>query len=137
MKTYRKIFAALFAAVFLTAAAFAADASPAGTWKWTQPGRNGGEGFAQTLKLEVKDGQLSGTMVGRETPRGQIPDVAISDASYRDGMVKFTVTREFGDRKFTQNYEGKLDGDSITGSVSMTGRDGEPIKRDWSAARVK
>lgn len=136
MNSYRKFFAALCAALFITAVAFAADASPAGTWKWTTPGRNGGQGFEQTLKLDVKDGQLTGTMVGRETPNFTIPDTAISEASFKDGVVKFTVSREFNDRKFTQNYEGKLDGDTIKGSVTME-RNGEPIKRDWTATRAK
>lgn len=134
MKSYRKYLAAFFAAA-LTLTAFAAGASPAGSWKWTSPGRNG-NGFPQTLKLELKGDQLTGTLLGFDTPRGHVPDVAISDASYTDGVVKFTITREFGERKFVQHFEGKVDGDTLKGSISMTGRDGEERTRDWSATRA-
>ena len=46
-----KLFAAVFAAFCMTVAAIAAEASPTGTWKWTVQGRQGGQGFDQTLKL--------------------------------------------------------------------------------------
>jgi hypothetical protein len=137
MKLTGKLFAAPLAALVLTVSAFAADASPAGTWKWTQPGRNGGPGREQTLKLEVNDGKLTGTLLGGQTPMGEIPDVAISDASFKDGEVKFTVAREFNGRSFTSKYDGKLDGDTIKGSVESTGRNGEPRKNDWTATRSK
>lgn len=134
MKSYRNYLAAFFAALVITASAFAAGASPAGTWKWSGPGRNG-HGFTQTLKLQLQGDQLTGTLLGFDTPRGHVPDAAIGDASYKDGVVKFTITREFGDRKFVQHFEGKLDGDTLKGSVSMTGRDGEERTHDWSATR--
>jgi hypothetical protein len=137
MNSYRKLFAAMFAALFVTAVAFAADASPAGTWKWTQPGRNGGPGFEQTLKLELKDGQLTGTSVGFHGPMGDIPDAAISDASFKDGEIKFNVTREFNGRTMTSKYDGKLDGDTIKGTIERAGRDGEVRKNDWVATRSK
>ncbi len=120
------------------AAVAATDSSPAGTWKWTQQGRNGGQGFEQTLKLAYQDGKLTGTMVGMQGPQGQIPDVAITDASFKDGTVTFSVTREFNGNKIVSKYEGKLDGDSIKGSSERPGRDGgAPQKRDWIAARAK
>lgn len=137
MKSYRKFFAAALAALFLSLTAFAADASPAGTWKWSRPGRNGGPSMEQTLKLELKDGQLSGTLLGADTPNGKIPDVAIADASFKDGVVKFSVTREFNGNKRTSKYEGKLDGDTIKGSSESPGRDGEVRKQDWTATRAK
>src|SRR4051812_13767821 len=64
MKSYRKFIAAILAVCFVTAAAFAADASPAGTWKFTQPGRGGNPGTERTLKLDLKDGQLTGMLMG-------------------------------------------------------------------------
>lgn len=139
MKSYRKILAAFFAALFLAVSAFAADANPTGTWKWTQQGRPGGQGIEQTLKLELKDGKLTGTMVGMQGPQGQMPDVAISDASFKDGVVKFSVTRTLNDRTFTTKYEGKIEGDSINGSTERPGRgEGQaPQKRDWTATRSK
>lgn len=137
MKT-PKFLAAVLAAVCLNLAAFAAEASPAGTWKWTVQGRPGGQGFEQTLKLDYQDGKLTGTLLGSQNQRFEVPDTAISDASFADGKVKFAVTREFGDRSFTVKYEGKLEGDTITGTYERPGmRGGEPQTREWKATRQK
>jgi hypothetical protein len=137
MKSSLKLLAALGTACLLTVAAFAADVSPTGTWKWTAPGRNGGPGFDVTLKLDLKDGALTGTMVGMQGPQGAIPDVAIGDASFKDGVVAFSVTREFNGNKRTTKYEGKLDGDTIKGSSERTNREGALQKTDWVATRAK
>jgi hypothetical protein len=137
MKTLRYLVAAV-AAVFVTASTFAAQADPSGTWKWTQQGRNGGPGFDQTLKLDFKEGKLTGTLVGGQSPRGQMPDAEIADASFKDDAVAFTVTREFNGNKMVIKYQGKLEGDTIKGSTERPGRDGgEAQKRDWTATREK
>lgn len=135
MKTLRSVLAATVA-VILTSVAFAADASPAGTWKWSLPGRNG-QSMDSSAKLEYKDGHLTGSLLPASTPIGELPEVAISDASFDKGVVKFTVTREFNGRTFTSKYEGKLEGDSIKGEVERPGRDGEVRKNEWNASRVK
>jgi hypothetical protein len=135
MKSFCKIIATFVAVCFATAAAFAAD--PSGTWKWSQPGRNGAAGFEVTLKLAVKDGALSGTLLGADTPNGKIPDVAIGDASVKDDTVAFSVTREMNGNKRTSKYEGKLEGDTIKGSVERPNRDGAVQKSDWTATRAK
>lgn len=134
MKSLRTLLAAA-AALVITAAVFAGD--PTGTWKWTQQGRQGGQAIEQTLKLELKGGQLSGTLLGAQTPMGQIPDAAIGDASFKDDAVAFNVTREFNGNKVVIKYTGKLDGDTITGSTERPGRDGNVMKRDWTATRAK
>lgn len=134
MKSLRTLLAAA-AALVITAAVFAGD--PTGTWKWTQQGRQGGQTIEQTLKLELKGGQLSGTLLGAQTPMGQIPDAAIGDASFKDDAVAFNVTREFNGNKVVIKYTGKLDGDTITGSTERPGRDGNVMKRDWTATRAK
>jgi len=138
MKSSLKLLTAFCAACLLSVAAFAAEASPVGTWKWNQPGRDGGPGFDQTLKLDFKDGLLTGTLLGGPGPGGgQMPDVAIADASFKDGAVAFTVTREFNGNKRTTKYAGKLEGDTLTGSTERTGRDGTLQKREWVATRAK
>ena len=117
--------------------AFAADANPSGTWKYTQQGRGGGPGMERTLKLDFKDGKLTGTLMGAQGPQGQMPDIAIADGSFKDGMVSFTVTIEFNGNKRTTKYTAKLEGDKLTGSTEAPGRGGgEPVKRDWSATRA-
>src|SRR3954462_7046238 len=104
MKSPFKLFAALFAALCVTVAAFAAEASPAGTWKWTVQPRQGGQGFEQTLKLDYKNGKGTGTMMGMQGGQYSVPDKEITDASLKDGVLKFSVTREFNGNKFTTKY---------------------------------
>ena len=128
MKSFRMITAA-FAAVCLTSVlAFAGD--PTGTWKWTVPGRDG-QPREVTLKLELKDGQLTGNMSGF---RGETP---LSDASFKDDQIAFSVVREFNGNKLETKYQGKLDGDTLKGSSEGPGRDGQVTKQEWTAPRAK
>ena len=137
MKSPFKLLAACVAAFCVTLAAFAAEASPAGTWKWTVQGRQGGQGFEQTLKLDYKDGKLTGTVLGAQRGNFNIPDTEISNASFKDGTIKFAVEREFNGNKFVSKYEGKLEGDTITGKSETPGRDGQSMSREWVAKRQK
>lgn len=138
MNTSRRIFAAFIAVCFTAVAAFAADASPDGTWKWTQPGRNGGEGFERSVVFAMKDGKLTGTLKGFSTGQFEVPDMAIEDGAFKDGTISFSVSREFNGNKFTTKYTGKLEGDKITGSSESPGRGGgAPRKAEWVATRSK
>jgi hypothetical protein len=139
MKSLRRNFAAFAAVCLLSAAAFAAD--PTGTWKWTQQGRGGGGGGGgapreSTLTLAMKDGKLTGKLT---TPgRGGDPmSTEISDASVKGDDISFSIEREFNGNKFVSKYTGKLEGDSIKGSIEAPGRDGAVAKRDWTATRAK
>lgn len=134
MKSYRTLLAALIAACFFTVAAFAAEVTPAGTWKWTQQGR--GNPMERTLKLDYKDGKLTGTVLGMQMGNFNIPDTAISDGSFKDGTVSFNVVNEFNGQKRTSKYEGKLEGDTIKGSIEREGRNGVQ-KQEWTATRSK
>jgi hypothetical protein len=120
---------AAFAAVCFTAAAFAAD--PSGTWTWSMQGRSG-QTRTVTATFALKDGNLTGSVSSR---RG---DTAIGNASCRDGAISFTVEREFNGNKIVTQYSGKLDGDTIKGTIEIPGSDGgEARKVDWSATRSK
>jgi len=128
--------AVVVAVCVFSVAAFAAEASPAGTWKWTVQGRQG-NGFEQTLTLDFKDGQLTGTMMGLHGSQFSLPDTPINDASFTGGTIKFSVTREFRGSKVTTRYEGKLEGDTIKGtSVRPAPGGGEPVTLEWNAKRV-
>jgi len=137
MKSSSKFLAAFIAVCFTAAAAFAADASPAGTWKWTPPGRGGNPGVERTLVLDLKAGALTGTLKGASMGQMEVPDTAIADASFKDGTVSFTVTMDMGGNKMVTKYTAKLEGDKLTGSTERPGRDGAPQKRDWVATRAK
>lgn len=126
------------AACFMAAGALAADASPAGTWKWTQPGRGGGPGVERTLTLEYKGGALTGILKGAKMGEFEIPDTAISNGSLKDGGVSFSIEMEFNGNKFVSKYQGKLAGDTITGEIERPGRDGGPARKtEWTAKRAK
>ena len=86
MKPYRQLIAAALAAILIAASAFAAEVSPNGIWKWMVQARPGGQGFEQTLKLELKDGKLTGIFLGVKGGQFQVPDTPISEASFaKDG----------------------------------------------------
>jgi hypothetical protein len=112
----------------LAGIAAAADANPTGTWKWSVT-RNE-KTRESTLKLKLEGDKLTGTISGRNQ------DTAIENASFKDGTVSFTVTREFNDQKFTTKYSGKLDGDVIKGTQE-TERNGKTNSSAWEAKRVK
>jgi hypothetical protein len=127
MKSLRSLITAVLAVSVFTVAALAADLS--GNWKWTAQGRNGP--MEATAKFLLKDGALTGTVSGR------MGDTAIGDASFKDGTVAFTVTREFNGNTFVIKYAGKFEGDTITGTIERPGRDGgDPTKTEWKATRV-
>jgi len=128
-RNFLRLLSTGFAAVcLLSAAAFAGD--PTGTWSWTMPGRDGGPGRTATITLVYKDGALTGSLSGR---RGATP---ISDASFKGDAVAFSVTREFRGNSFTLKFSGKLEGDTITGTIQRPDPDGgDPITTDWKATR--
>jgi hypothetical protein len=134
MNSHRKWIGALITACVLSVSVFAAESSPAGVWKWTVQGRQG-QGFDQTVKLDYKDGKLTGIMPGRDAGRFSVPDTPISEASFKDGQIKFAVTRELNGQKFTTTYEGKVVGDTITGTFERGSNAKGPSKSEWIAKR--
>ena len=106
-------------------------ADPSGIWKWSITTPNG-DNFAVSLKLEFKNGQLTGVYTGR---LGEAP---ISDASFRDGAIAFSVVREFDGNKFVIKYQGRLEGDALKGIIEIPGfGGGDPLKVDWNASRAR
>jgi hypothetical protein len=138
MKALRLSLAALAAVSLMTVSALAAEASPTGTWKFSTQGRQGGQAIERTVMLEEKGGKVTGTMKGFEAGQFNIPDTAIGDGTFKDGVVSFTVTTEFNGNKRVSKYEGKLAGDTITGTTERPGRDGGAAqKSEWVAKRSK
>ena len=125
MKPFR-LFSAFFTASLLAAAAFAAD--PTGTWHWTTHSPNGD--IDTTLKLESKAGQLTGAY------SNQFGDASISNASLKGDAIAFEVAREFNGNPFVLKYRGKLEGDTINGTIEAPTPDGgDPMKLEWHAKR--
>jgi len=130
MKTPRSFLAALAATVLFAGSALAADIS--GSWKWPMQGRGGNTTEAVGIFL-LKDGVLSGTVTGR---MGEAP---IGDASFKEGAISFTVTREVNGEKIVMKYDGKLEGDTITGKLERPGfnEHDSAVIFEWKATRVK
>jgi hypothetical protein len=126
----RQFLAFSLAIAGLAGLAQAADKpDPTGTWKWSVTFND--QTRDMTLKLKLDGEKLTGTMVGRNNN-----ETAIEDATFKDGDVAFSVTRERNGQKNTTKYKGKLEGDTIKGkSESM--RDGQAQSRDWNAKREK
>ena len=105
-------------------------ADPTGTWKWSFQRQNGDK-IENTLKLKMKDGKLTGHLIG-----GNNQEVEIKQGKFKNGEVSFQITREFGGQEVIIKYKGKLEKDTIKGKTEFE-RDGEKRERDWEAKRVK
>ena len=101
-----------------------------GTWKWTVQGQNN-QSFEQTMKLKMEGDKVTGVILGRNNT-----ETKIEDATFKDGVLGFSVTRERNGNKFTSKYSGKVDGDTIKGKIESE-RNGQTNSRDWEAKREK
>jgi carbon monoxide dehydrogenase subunit G len=126
MKTLR-LLSSLFAFAVLAAGALAAD--PSGVWKWTVHTPNGD--IDTTLKLELKAGKLAGAY------SNQFGDANISHASLKGDVIAFDVLRNINGDDYLVKYHGRIQGDTIKGTIEAPGHDGgEGVKLDWDAKRV-
>jgi hypothetical protein len=107
--SFARLFAKLALSTLLLAASTpllqAADAS--GTWSWTTPGRDGGEGRKSTLKLKVDGEKVTGTISSPGRQGGQARETEITDGKIKGDEISFTVVREFGGNKMTLKHQGK------------------------------
>ena len=128
---------ALFIGLSNTTVAKAADASSvAGKWKSTTT-VNGNE-RTTTFTFKVDGDKITGTVSGGGRGGAAATETDISEATFKDGTLSFEVTRERNGNKFTTKYSGKLDGDTIKGTIERPGRNGgDPVKTDWEAKRDK
>lgn len=125
MKTLPLLFS--FLALGVATAALAAD--PTGAWQWTT--HSAGGDIETALKLEWHDGKLAGAY------SNQFGATAISNASFQGEVIEFDVVRNLGGQKYVVKYHGKLDGDTIKGTIAAPGHDGgEPVTIEWNAARA-
>jgi hypothetical protein len=128
----RRLFVtALVVAVASAAVPVRADdkPDPTGTWKW-MTGREGRQREV-AIKLKLEGDKLTGTIGGANGK-----DQAIEDATWKDGEISFSVTRERNGTKNTAKYTGKVSGDSIKGKIE-TERNGKPRSQTWEAKRSK
>ena len=125
MKTIH--FISLIFAIGVAVAAFAAD--PAGVWHWSTNSPTGE--IPTTLQLEFKNGKIAGAYAN------QFGRTAISNASLQDDVIRFDVVRDLGGTKYVVKYRGKIEGDTIKGTIEAPAHDGgEALKLDWNAKRA-
>lgn len=102
---------------------FAADID--GKWTGQVEGRNGPQ--TQTLMLKASGNTLTGTIEG-----GRGGSVEISNGTIDGDKVAFTVVREFGDRKMTQEYKGTISGGEL--KLTMSGGRRGPVDITYKKA---
>jgi hypothetical protein len=95
---------------------FAADID--GKWTGQTQGRNGPQ--TQTLTLKADGNTLKGTIEG-----GRGGPVEITNGTVDGNTVSFTVVRQFGDNKITQEYKGTVSGGEL--KLTMSGGRNGPV----------
>lgn len=122
---HSKTFVTVLAMLVLgTVAAWAADAT--GTWKSTMETPRGT--MERTFVLKQDGDKLTGKIVTQQGER------EIKDGKVKGDSIEFSIEqpgRDGGPAR-TTTYKGKLDGDTIKGSVGMGERN-----MDWTATRQK
>ena len=101
---------------------------PTGTWKIKS--KLGKKDVEQTLTIENKDGKVTGTITAGKM------ETKIEDGTFKDGELKFTVTREIKDNKVTTKFAGKITGDAIKGT-STTDFNGKEFKSEFEGTKEK
>lgn len=108
----------------------AADADPLGAWNLTVMLPDGGA-LNMILKLEKKDGELSGLLSAEDGS-----ETEISDADFKNGELTFKLVRDFGGQELKSTFTGKVDQDEFNGTVDYElGGDGGTL--DVTGTREK
>jgi hypothetical protein len=125
---FRYLLGATLLLVVAVQAQAAVDAT--GKWSWTLKPQNGTE-IVMWLDLQQDGEKLTGTIT-----RGGITN-PISEGKIKDNDLSFVVVREIGDNQTRMHYQGKLDGDTIKGNITLKLANGEDAMIDWTATRDK
>jgi hypothetical protein len=109
----------------------------AGRWSWTTPGRGGNTSSTVTLSLYYRGSELAGSVSASGQPAGPGTDPSLSELSFKDRRVTFSLTRILQGYRIVNKFSGLLDGDFLRGTVDAQGRNGQTSRREWVARRVK
>lgn len=93
-----------------------------GKWTAQVEGRNGAQ--TQTLTLKASGSTLTGTLSG-----GRGGAAEISNGTIEGDRISFTIVREFGERKITQEFKGTISGDEL--KLTMSGGRREPVEMTY------
>ncbi|MDW8143086.1 MAG: class I SAM-dependent methyltransferase [Armatimonadota bacterium] len=103
-------------------------AGVAGTWRWSVQTPRGERQYVLTLRQRFQKVMGTISVDGRESP--------IADARLVGTQLSFSTTRDMGGQKVTMRFSGRVNGDTITGTVEIQGGQFAG-KRDWVAKRDK
>ena len=121
-KTISVVAIVLAMVLAMSLVALADDAAKVGgTWEMTMQGRQGP--ITNTLTIDQNGNAFKGTL---KTMRGETPVEGKIDGN----KISFTIERDTPNGKFTQDFSGTVDGDSIKGTVKMGERE-----MDWTAKK--
>ncbi len=111
-----------FVVLSLAHGASAQDATVAGSWDLSAPGRDGNV-VTQTLALQQDGTKLTGTLKGQ---RGDAPVTG----SVSGNNVSFSVTRTTPNGELKLEYTGTVSGDAMKGTLAVMGN-----TVNWTAKR--
>jgi hypothetical protein len=104
--------------------------TPTGHWHWTVTPPGHDRTYEVSANLVYSDGVLTGSYHGR------FGDAYISNATFKAGVVAFSVVRQYEGKPYILSYSGTLDGDTLTGTVAIPAYDGTVATTiDWKADR--
>jgi hypothetical protein len=102
---------------------------PAGTWIWDYTFNDNSAEFKLKLKWDNEK-----KLTGKYTAFDRTSD--IEDVKLEKDELSFVSKREFEDREFTVHFNGKVQPDDITGTVSVDFDGNGPREFDWNPKRV-
>jgi hypothetical protein len=119
-------------------------ANPTGTWKVTVSSTNTqARPTAQTLKLKLDGGTLTGTFSYNSSPtvngKARVSELPITEAKLQGNEISFNFTHPpaaGNGPNATNSYQGKISGDTIKGTFTTEWM-GQTRTRGWEAERVK
>jgi len=87
--------------------------------------------------LYYRGSELAGSVSASGQPAGLGTDPSLSELSFKDRRVTFSLTRILQGYRIVNKFSGLLDGDFLRGTVDAQGRNGQTSRREWVARRVK
>ncbi|MGB2908042.1 MAG: hypothetical protein WBB73_13130 [Candidatus Aminicenantaceae bacterium] len=118
----KKTLTALFVALALLSLAGYALADVSGTWEMTREGRDGPMTSDFTIKQDGS--KITVTMPGRQG--GEM----VGEGTIDGNAIQWTITRETQRGEMVMEYKGTVDGDSMSGTMSVMDRESE-----WTAKK--
>ena len=98
-----------------------ADAPAVGTW---------------LLTVSSQMGERTQRLVVRPDLTGLYGSMDLDDITVEDDAVSFTLTMGFGERTIENTFKGTVDGDRLTGEMTMSGFDGQPVTQEVTGKKL-